>query len=844
MASKDQDDGPKVKPASGGCEFRMGRRKWIAALLLVAGAASAVHAQAASAAAELDPAYDPASLHRPTQAALPEEYIWTAGDAAALRPDHAKFNYRQRERKIEPHAFRCTFQLSRIPADATLYVAGPRSAKAYLNGKLVLDASADPNSPLAMHVFRAGVRSALRVGRNVLAIEAVRGWGAVAASDLPAIQQLAFGEVVVAKILPASPGVNAAPLAMTGAAWRSVITAPQGWQAPDFNDRAWPRVQTLGPIESSPQFFQWNLDAGLYDWPGYLGMSPYLRTYSLHASEVTHLAGGLEHVKALTNAAAGERFAVRIPAGTTAANAPALLLDFGREVAGRLLVESACNCQASVLVSYGESVGEALSGKDYLGTNLLRVPPHGVARGPKSGFRYVWLRFVSGAPQTAFRSIRLEGIAYPVRYEGSFTSSDPLLNRIWQTAAYTAHLCMQDGVWDAPKRDRGWWAGDLAVSGPVISDVFGDRFLLENTLTHLIPPANHDANGIPDYTALWIVTQASLYRHDGDKAALEEEHGTLLRLLEQIDGEIDASGHFVNVHHSWLFVDWSPGLYAFTADAEEGTELEFVLAFREGAWLLDQMGDSAASHRYSARAESLAAQARKQFLGADGTFGDRCQLNTMAVLAGVAKPQDYPAIWTQIFRDIGQNGTQTQTIAPYFNDFLIEAMARMGHRRAALNWMREYWGAMLAEGATSFWEAYDLRWPKENPHAHLEADGRTGYFVSLAHGWSSGPASWLMEELLGVKAVDPGFAKVEIRPELAGLKWIRGAVATPRGPVRVNADERHIEVEIPAGTEAVVLLPAGNWSQNGANIRTVPVESGARLRTVLRHAGTYDFVKR
>ena len=99
-----------------------------------------------------------------------------------------------------------------------------------------------------------------------------------------------------------------------------------------------------------------------------------------------------------------------------------------------------------------------------------------------------------------------------------------------------------------------------------------------------------------------------------------------------------------------------------------------------------------------------------------------------------------------------------------------------------------------------------------------------------------------MEELLGVKAIDPGFAKVEIRPELAGLKWIRGAVATPRGPVRVSADERHIEVEIPAGTEAVMLLPAGNWSQNGAHIRTKPVESGTRLRTVLRQAGTYDFV--
>ncbi len=815
----------------------------IAAWLLAVVAASALQAQGAAAAEELDPAFAPGALQRAAEAALPEEYIWTAGDAAALRPDRAKFNDRERELKIEPHVFRGTFQLSRVPANATLYVAGPRSVKAYLNGELVLDAAVDHRSPLAMHVFRAGVRSALRAGGNVLAIDAVRGWGAVAASDLPDVQQLAFGEIFVAKIVPAAPGENAAPLAITGPDWRSIAALPQGWQLPDFDDRSWPRVQTLGAIESSPGFFQWNLDAGLYDWPGYMGMSTYLRTYSLHASAVTHRAGGLEHVKALTNAGAGEPFAVRIPAGTTAANAPALLFDFGREVAGRLLVESACNCQAGILLSYGESVGEALSGKDYLGTNLLRVPPHGIARGPKSGFRYAWLRFVGGAPQTAFRSIRLEGIAYPVRYEGSFTSSDPMLNRIWLTSAYTAHLCMQDGVWDAPKRDRGWWAGDLAVTGPVIGDVFGDSFLLDRTLTHLVPPANHDVNGIPGYTALWIVTQADLYRHFGDKAALEEKRDTLLRLLEQMDRETDATGRFVNPHHSWLFVDWSPGLYAFTTDAEEGTELELVLAYRDGAWLLDQMGDGTATRRYEARASALAAEARRQFLYPDGTFGDRWQLNAMAVLAGVAIPRDYPAIWTHVFRDIGLNNTQTQTITPYFNGFLIQAMARMGHRRAALNWMREYWGGMLAEGATSFWEAYDLRWPKVHPHAYLQADGRTGYFASMAHGWSSGPASWLIEELLGVKAAAPGYRQVQIRPDLAGLKWIRGTMATPLGPVRVSADERHITVEIPAGTEAIVLLPRGKWSLNGAVVKAQSVEAGARPRIVVGQAGTYAFVR-
>ena len=107
--------------------------------------------------------------------------------------------------------------------------------------------------------------------------------------------------------------------------------------------------------------------------------------------------------------------------------------------------------------------------------------------------------------------------------------------------------------------------------------------------------------------------------------------------------------------------------------------------------------------------------------------------------------------------------------------------------------MRAYWGGMLAEGATSFWEAYDPRWSKAHSHATLQADGRTGYFVRLARGWSSRPVAWLLEEMVGIKPLASTYRNVQIRPDLLGLTWARGAVATPHGP----------------GVHAEVLLPAG-----------------------------------
>ena len=88
-----------------------------------------------------------------------------------------------------------------------------------------------------------------------------------------------------------------------------------------------------------------------------------------------------------------------------------------------------------------------------------------------------------------FQSIALDDIYYPVKYQGSFESSDPLLNQIWEVGAYTEHLCMQEDIWDATKRDRARWAGDLDVSGRGIDDVFDDHFLMQDTMTNLLPAA-------------------------------------------------------------------------------------------------------------------------------------------------------------------------------------------------------------------------------------------------------------------------------------------------------------------------------------------------------------------
>ena len=49
--------------------------------------------------------------------------------------------------------------------------------------------------------------------------------------------------------------------------------------------------------------------------------------------------------------------------------------------------------------------------------------------------------------------------------KGSFECDDEIVNRIYETAAHTIWLNMQNGcIWDGIKRDRWVWGGDLYLS--------------------------------------------------------------------------------------------------------------------------------------------------------------------------------------------------------------------------------------------------------------------------------------------------------------------------------------------------------------------------------------------
>jgi hypothetical protein len=778
---------------------------------------------------------------------LPEQYIWIRTDMSPHPGSSSASDPSGTKPSQENRYFRRGFQLQSVPLNATLYIAGPTAATVYVNGQRALTFQENLDSALRMSAFACDVTHMLKKGLNSVAIQVTRESAASGQRR---------GDMLVVKIVPARRGIVAPPVLISDENWKASLQATTGWQTAAFNDSSWPAVDNMGGIESSLEFLQFNSDAGLYNWPGYDGISPFLEQYSFPAATVTHAYEGLghfQHLEALTQASvsdAEDEFNVLLSSDELEQQyAPQIMLDFGREVSGRLAIRSDSDLPSDVTVQYGESEQEALY-DPYLGVDPLHIAAHAVAFGPKSAFRYALVRFVGGR-DTRYASIELAGINYAVKYRGFFESSDPMLNRIWTIGAYTAHLCMQDGIWDAPKRDRGMWMGDLDVSGRTIEDVFGDRFLMEETLDRLIgkAPVARDVNGIPGYSAFWIRGEAEYYRHTGSKQQIMAFHDRLIQLMQHMETEMDGRNLFANGTHSWPFVDWSPELHSDTPEARRATQMEFYAAFEQGVYLLEQMGDTGNAQAFQQRAVQMKAGAQQYLLDAStNSFGTRWQTNAMAVLSGVADPSQYDAIWQASLASVGHIKYNALIITPYYNYYVVSAMARMGQRKAALDWIRQYWGGMVNEGATSFWEGYDPSWYKDDFHASLQADEMSGYRVSLAHGWSSGATPWLMEQVLGIHATGPGFSSVDIRPDLIDLQWVKGGEPTPRGMLTVSIRKtQHGSTEtvldLPPGIQARVNIPVPNPNArvlvNGQTEPSTPAENGNRALITISDPGHY-----
>jgi hypothetical protein len=398
-------------------------------------------------------------------------------------------------------------------------------------------------------------------------------------------------------------------------------------------------------------------------------------------------------------------------------------------------------------------------------------------------------------------SITMQSEMKNVEWRGSFECSDTLLNRIWQVGAYTLHLTDREVMIEGIKRDRWMWSGDAIQSYLMNYYAFFDTPVIRRTIWALRgkDPVQQHINTILDYTFFWFNSIYDYYLYTGDAHFLRQVYPRMQTLMQFVQGRLNGRGMVEGQRGDWVFVDWSPrkmskdGELAF----EQLVYLRSLQTMRQCAAL---MGNDREARRYGEQADELSQRILPTFWN-DGkgallhhTKNGQPQpqevtryANIFAVLYGLLDEAKQHSVLHRVL----QNDSVMEITTPYMRFYELEALCALGQQRQVLSEMRAYWGGMLVQGATTFWETYD---PKEGYPERLAMYGNR-YGKSLCHAWGASPIYLLGKYYLGIQPTKPGYEEWECRPCMGDLKWMKGDVPTPHGNIHVEMTKKQVTIK-------------------------------------------------
>lgn len=498
-----------------------------------------------------------------------------------------------------------------------------------------------------------------------------------------------------------------------------------------------------------------------------------------------------------------ERREVR-PVSNDTITANSTLYDFGRETFGYLKVSG---LQGAICVYYGESREEALD-RNHCET-LDRLSSHVSCDivATSKAFRYVYIEKEEG---TTYGEVLMdyEYAPHDPSHSGSFRCSDDELNKIWEVGAYTMDLTTREFFMDGIKRDRWTWSGDAIQSYLMNYYLRFDTECVKRTIRQLRgkDPVTAHVNTIMDYTFYWFKSILDYYEYTSDVDFIREMWPRMVTLMDYVEGRLDANGMAEGQPDDWIFVDWvdfpmhKRGTLCFE-------QILLMKAMETMAVCGQLLGID--KNDYHKKSEALREKINQTFWSndekayyhaiEDGQMNKQVTKfpNMFAILYGLSHEDQR----RDIMQSVMLNPDVAPITTPYMRFYELEVLCMDGLHTQVLKEMRDYWGGMLREGATSFWEKYV---PSETGIQHLAMYGRP-YGKSLCHAWGASPVYLLGKYYLGVKPTQPGYKEYSVEPHLGDLEWMEGDVPTPHGMIHIYMDRKQIKIRATEGRGTLIL---------------------------------------
>lgn len=461
----------------------------------------------------------------------------------------------------------------------------------------------------------------------------------------------------------------------------------------------------------------------------------------------------------------------------------------------------------------------------------VKIKPDKKNTGPKAvkmprGFGEVMpFRYceIINCPHTINRTmVEQIGVNYPFDYNASkFISSNKALNDVWELCKYSVKATSFCGVYVDGDRERVPYEGDAYINQ--LSHYYVDKEynIGRYTLEYLIKNATWPME-FPMYT---IFMAWNDYMFTNDQRFIKFNYDNLLNktlfFLRNDNSLISANSKDFPSNYKKLInyygtrqieplVDWPhPG---FAGSQGETDNFDFkpvnavinafhyrsVVLMSKIACILNKKLDET---KFLDTAQKIKKHFNFAFLNKrtgiyrDGIGSEHSSLhaNMYALAFGLVSKKNI----SKVVEFIKSRG---MACSVYGAQHLLEALYNAEEADYTLNLLtskgKRSWINMIKSGSTITTEAWDNEC-KPNQDWN--------------HAWGSAPANIIPRFVMGIEPLEPGFSKIQIKPQSSILKWANAEISTIKGKVYVDLrktkDTFRLNVIIPFNTVANIFLP-------------------------------------
>ncbi|WP_179218656.1 alpha-L-rhamnosidase [Saccharibacillus sp. O23] len=513
--------------------------------------------------------------------------------------------------------------------------------------------------------------------------------------------------------------------------------------------------------------------------------------------------------------------------------------DFGQNIAGWARIRVRGRAGDRIALTYSELIDEQGRIDPWTNRNA-RARDVYVLNGAgeesyEPRFTYHGFRYAEVRAAESVGLIRIEAVPVhaDVRESGSFRSSDPLLEQIQDNIRRSILNNLVSIPTDCCQRDE---RTPCLMDSAVVEEASIHNFDMKAYYRKWIGDiAGSDSN--PDWSGDRVTLPWHLHRHYGDLGLLREGYPSMKAYIEYLAGRWPE--HTVTEG----FGDWCPpnddGWENYFGEPElVNTALYAMQAgvAAEAAAALEEAEDAA---RFEALAAEIRAAFGRRFGQGGGVYGSGSQTAQLLPLAfGLVPEAETERAVARLVAAIEEKGGHLDT-GIYGTRHLLDVLADHGRIDLAYELLRKKtypsFGWQIEQGATTLWEQWSF---KGGMHSH-------------DHAMFGGIGASFYTRLAGIVPLEPGYAKIGIRPYVpAGLDWIEAELNTPVGRIfsgwRREDNRLTFAIGIPEGASAEAVLPVGTERIGTQAIATerMDQEIGRSPQETREASGTDELARR